>query len=329
VIAARIEALVIARAQKPQRAAELVAALVRYTPVTLTDGAWRERIEATIEDLRAREILDAKLQADRDELVQRIGKHTAKTWQQLAGKTLPALGLGIAGDDGKTLAKLGDSTHPWAAAITARALGLWTEGPPPTLGAACDAYAWRELALPGKPKRCPPEIRAVFLQRALASDAGPPERQVRLYAAAAVGAPRGEPGLLRDALVRMWCAGKQVQRAAPPGARRAVPDSSAERGDNPRPFVVEVRDVASATREGVFGDRKVFIASVWNELRRHPTWSSLTLDEFKTRLLAAHRAGDLALARADLVAAMDPELVAASETRTEGASFHFIVRETP
>jgi hypothetical protein len=66
---------------------------------------------------------------------------------------------------------------------------------------------------------------------------------------------------------------------------------------------------------------------VWHELRKRPRWSAITLDELKARLVAAHRAGELVLARADLVAAMDPALVAASEITTDGASFHFIVKE--
>jgi hypothetical protein len=228
---------------------------------------------------------------------------------EIADRVLPALGLGVAPGDAKALAKLAGRDE-WTAAIMARALGLWTDGPPPSLAAVCDAYAWRELALPGKPKRCPPEIRAVFVQRALHSEPGPPELQVRLFAAKTVGAPRAELRVIRDALVRAWCSGK------PLGAAREA-----------QPFASCVREVASVAHDGVFGDRKVFISSVWNELRRSPAWSSLTLDEFKSRLVAAHRAGDLALARADLVAAMDPELVAASETTTDGASFHFIVRE--
>ena len=49
-------------------------------------------------------------------------------------------------------------------------------------------------------------------------------------------------------------------------------------------------------------------------------------DELKERLFEAHRRGELELARADLVAAMDPALVAASEMFGGGARFHFIVR---
>jgi hypothetical protein len=77
----------------------------------------------------------------------------------------------------------------------------------------------------------------------------------------------------------------------------------------------------------VFGDRKVFISAVWDALRATPAWAALELDELKARLVAAHRSRELVLARADLVAAMDPALVAASETRTDGATFHFVIRE--
>jgi hypothetical protein len=85
--------------------------------------------------------------------------------------------------------------------------------------------------------------------------------------------------------------------------------------------------VAAAAREGVFGERKVFISAIWSALRAMPAWASLELDELKERLVEAHRRRELVLARADLVAAMDPDLVAASETRTDGATVHFVVRE--
>ena len=64
-----------------------------------------------------------------------------------------------------------------------------------------------------------------------------------------------------------------------------------------------------------------------DQLRRDPRWARLGLAGFKADLVAAHRAGELALARADLVAAMDPALVAASEIAVDGASFHFVVKE--
>lgn len=296
----RLETLVIARAAtsaKPLAGHDVAKQLQRFAPATTSEAAWRELVEPIAERVGT---------PDRAELVRRIGKHTARTWAQLVERVFPALALGIAPDDAKAHARLA-GRDAWAAAIAARALGVWTAGPPPSLAAVCDAFAWQRLGLAGKPKRCPPEIRAVFFQRELATDAGAPDRLLRLYAARSIDAPRPELRALRDALVRSWLLGRGLGAAS---------------------FADEVRDVARTATHGVFGDRKVFISSVWDELRRQPTWSALTLDEFKARLVTAHRAGDLVLARADLVAAMNPELVAASETTTDGASFHFIVRET-
>ena len=298
----RIVTLAIARiatSTRPLATPDIAKELHRFAPSTLDEPSWRAHVTPLVDAARPL--------ASADELARRIGKHAPRRWQGYVERVIPALALGVAPDDAKAHAKL-TGRDEWTAAIAARALGLWTVGPPPSLPALCDAYAWQQLGLGGKPKRCPPEVRALFFQRALAVDAAPPDRLVRLYAAKQVGAIRPDLRALREALVRAWLAGNEL---------------------GPPSFAAEVRDVARGARAGVFGDRKVFISSVWDELRRHPTWSALTLDEFKARLVRAHRDGDVVLARADLVAAMDPSLVAASETTTDGASFHFIVREAP
>jgi hypothetical protein len=98
-------------------------------------------------------------------------------------------------------------------------------------------------------------------------------------------------------------------------------------GDAPVPFAAAVLRAADAVVDGWFGDRKVFVSAVWDQLRRDPRWAERGLAGFKADLVAAHRAGELTLARADLVAAMDPALVAASEIAVDGASFHFVVKE--
>jgi hypothetical protein len=312
-VASRLEALVVARAHATRSALsvlELVQPLDRFAPGELTQAAWRDRLAAIASDLRTRGVLEPGHRLhDGDELARRIGQHGARSWPQLAERVLPALGLGIPADDGKAQARLA-GRDAWAAAIVGRSLGLWRDGPPPSLPAVCDALTWRELGLVGKPKRCPAEIRALFVQRRLASDPGPPERLVRVLAAREVGAPRPELRALRDALVRCWLAGRTL----------GTPDAS---------FADAVLAAAGATRDGWFGDRKVFVSAVWDELRKRPPWAAIALDDFKARLVAAHRAGELTLARADLVAAMDPALVAASEIAADGASFHFIVKEPP
>lgn len=91
-------------------------------------------------------------------------------------------------------------------------------------------------------------------------------------------------------------------------------------------FIATVNQVATQIGpEGRMGDRKVFISEVWDVVSEDPRYSRMGVDAFKDRLLA-HR-DKILLARADLVAAMDPTLVEASETgsRALGATYHFVV----
>ncbi len=76
-----------------------------------------------------------------------------------------------------------------------------------------------------------------------------------------------------------------------------------------------------------FHDNKAFIAPLWRAGQREPNFPRLSLDEFKQRLLEANAAGLLHLSRADLVQAMDPRLVAESETAYLNATFHFVLLE--
>jgi len=89
-------------------------------------------------------------------------------------------------------------------------------------------------------------------------------------------------------------------------------------------FALLVRAVSTALPAvGRFGDRKVFTAAVHAALGGEDTIST---DAFNSRLVAAMRAGQLELARADLVAAMDPDLVAASEVDLgSGVTYHVVV----
>lgn len=297
----RLDLLVLARlATTPDRPAHgaLAASLRRFAPTTMTDADWLAAVASSAERV-------ASLEAA-SEVARRLGIAGTRTWKQLAERILPALGLGLAASDEKAIAKLAGRDE-WTAAIAGRALGLWTEGPPPSLSVLCDGYAWRSLGLAGRPKRCPPEVRALFLQRELQAPPGPPDRLLRLLAARELGAPRPELRVLRDSLVRRWLSGRSLGVSAS--------------------FARDVHDAARTAQDGVFGGRKVFISAVWDQLRRDGRWASLSIPEFKRRLLDAQRAGEVELARADLVAAMDPRLVADSETLADGASFHFIVRE--
>ena len=71
-----------------------------------------------------------------------------------------------------------------------------------------------------------------------------------------------------------------------------------------------------------YGTRKVFLAAVHAALGGE---GAIGLEAFKQRMVAAHRAGLVVLARADLVAAMPRAAVAASEVSDGCAEFHFVL----
>jgi hypothetical protein len=100
------------------------------------------------------------------------------------------------------------------------------------------------------------------------------------------------------------------------------------------------RALADVQDAGRFGDRKVFIASLWIKMLGIEAQTGgiltdgATIDHFKAWLLRARlltRDGTedgarlVVLCRADLVAAMDPARVAGSETLADGAAFHFVL----
>ncbi len=107
--------------------------------------------------------------------------------------------------------------------------------------------------------------------------------------------------------------------AAPGGEVAKSDDASRKFGD-------DVNRVASSVppdHKERFGDRKVFIHHVHHEMKRHGLFSG-DLKDFKERVVRAHKNGHVEASRADLVSAMDHHSVSQSETKADGATFHFI-----
>jgi hypothetical protein len=82
--------------------------------------------------------------------------------------------------------------------------------------------------------------------------------------------------------------------------------------------------IARVPEGGRFGTRKVFVSAIWDAIPVAGR-NRLSLDDFKSHLIAAQRAQLLSLARADLVAAMPGAAVAASEITHHGATYHFVI----
>ena len=135
------------------------------------------------------------------------------------------------------------------------------------------------------------------------------------------------------------------------GTSRAVPSAMANTTCLDRTPTFNDLEVANLVHsalttvlgDGRFGDRKVFIASLWATMLRMDADTGRTLTEgatlehfkawlLRSRLLTRDGTEDgaplVVLCRADLVAAMDPRMVAASETVIDGATFHFVIDPT-
>lgn len=88
---------------------------------------------------------------------------------------------------------------------------------------------------------------------------------------------------------------------------------------------IEGETDAGGRARGRFGGRKVFLAALRRALRG-TDYDKLPRADVDELLLRAHRAGLLQLARADLVAAMDPDEIRDSLiVHPSGAEFHFVI----
>lgn len=261
------------------------------------------------------------------------------TWAKLRSAHLPALALGLdplpSGDSARRFATKGG----FEAALLTSAHGLPLSGVP-TAKQAADALLWKAL---GVNSAAPFTLAAVkrWLLARDAAEVGPgpapadEKKAMRRMVVRAAGARRDAPAELREAVVRRWVAGAaSSSRAAPAPSEeplpavleyRPQPDAGAiERPFDLHAFAREVLQVADDCPSGRFGASRVFIAHVWRALRARPGYEQLEIDAFKRRLVEANQARLLDLGRADLVEAMDPEDVRASETRHLGAAFHFV-----
>lgn len=118
---------------------------------------------------------------------------------------------------------------------------------------------------------------------------------------------------------------RRASAAVPLGDEAAVDPALALTTCSLAEFAAAVRRAVAAIGHDAhqrYGLRKVFLAAVHAALGGEGT---IDLEAFKRRMVSAHRAGLLVLARADLVAAMPLAAVASSEVSAGGAEFHFVL----
>jgi len=160
------------------------------------------------------------------------------------------------------------------------------------------------------------------LSRLMGSERLTKEKLIKQLPLFETGLTAASANAARCKVVRDWLGG------APLAPQPAPPEPQpSEQFDLPV-FAATVRALAaSSPPHDRFHDNKVFIAALWRASQREPNFPRVSLAEFKQRLVEANCNNLLHLSRADLVQAMDPQLVGDSETEYLNATFHFVLLE--
>jgi hypothetical protein len=247
------------------------------------------------------------------------------TWDKLKKTYLQALALGLPVPGGAAAGRFATDTGFKAALLKDQfALPL---DPYPTLPQAADALAWKLLGFDSKEKFTLGAVKRAVFNRALGGHPQADDKKaLNQLLAQAVEARRDDANELRLAAFRRWL--DQGQAAPEPLQTDHAPGEGAP-VDLPT-FARTILEAARSSLTGWFGNNKVFIAHVWRAVQDSPALWGLDFDAFKRKLGEANQARLLDLSRADLVEAMDPEDVRASETRYLGAIYHFVrIDEAP
>jgi uncharacterized protein (DUF2267 family) len=217
-----------------------------------------------------------------------------------------------AGLSASAAAKL-DNGDKLAAFILKRKYGL-SAGAGATVSQVLQAIACKELGF--SEETTLDGLLSAVLSRLMGSERLTKEKLVKQIPLFETGLTAAKADAARCKVVRDWLGGAAPSEAPTPETF----DLST--------FAETVRALAaSSPPQDRFHDNKVFIAALWRASQREPSFPRLSLPDFKRRLVEANSQNLLHLSRADLVQAMDPQLVADSETSFLNANFHFVLIE--
>jgi hypothetical protein len=304
-----------------------------------TGAEWTERLERTLEQLESDGSVVRKkpLKGKIDSFVLAPEGRTRAlasldvealppktTWAALKKSFLPARALGLPGPKGERLKSFSGKPGFKAAALRARfdlPLPEYPKGPEVER-----VLLWKLLGFPenSAKKFDIAAVKAAVLQRELGDHrAGTVSKQSDRLLAKTLGARNDKADELRLAALRQWLDQDAAGPPAAPPTNANGPPPQTDEALELKTFAARVLEAARSSPSGRFGD-KVFIAHVWRAARNDPALGSLGLDEFKHRLGEANQVRLLDLSRADMVEAMDQADVHESETRYQGATFHFV-----
>jgi hypothetical protein len=162
-------------------------------------------------------------------------------------------------------------------------------------------------------------------------DGGDPSSVLAALARRALGLPEtAEPLEFKDALRAVFLMGRSPTPIDETGGNGHNGHSGPVSGTVPlrlehcdlREFAQQVTEAARSSATGRWHGA-VFISHVWSTLQARGNVGT-TFEKFKRRLIEAYQQDLIELSRADLVDAMPPADVSASETVHSGARFHFV-----
>ena len=237
-------------------------------------------------------------------------------WSTVIAKYLFPKAAGLSAN---AAAKL-DSGDKLAAFVLKRKYGL-AAGAGSTVNQVLEAVACKRLGF--SEETTLDGLLCAVLSRLMGSERLTKEKLVKQLPLFETGLTAASADAARCKVVRDWLGGA----ALPPQPLQQPEPPPAEPFDLPV-FAATVRALAaSSPPQDRFHDNKVFIAALWRASQREPNFPRVSLAEFKQRLVEANSQNLLHLSRADLVQAMDPQLVADSETEYLNATFHFVLLE--
>jgi hypothetical protein len=344
----KIELIVLSRlsCSKTPTTDEIGRAITSCDPSTQFSRPVQEVAADTLSALRRRGLVRDKAKKLTNEgarfLRTMFGVTRPPNWEEIRAKHLPAVGLGLEPGSEQARKALRD-----AGTIGAALLQGQLDDDAALLCIAADALIAKLLGIEPGPLTLA-RIRTQVLAREMRSELKRlPKKKtvVKLVTEQTLG-----EALTTKAAIAQALSLRGISRIGAPtdhdGAQIPPPSTpyrhTEARSTAPasRPFEASPADTLLALvreaiprigSDGRFGPEKVFVSAIWRRIESDSRVPDLSLDRFKRWLVAANRDQLLDLARADLVAAMDAKLVAESEIRDLGSTFHFVVdrRLTP
>lgn len=320
---------------------ELKAALKAIAGSELSNAAYTEQIETTLTNLSEQDYTQP-VSSSRHQLSDRGRQHILdalrlKTlpprlqWKTLKNTDWIAHALNLPALSTETRKRLGES-NGLRSAILQQGFDL-PIAPFSTLTQARNALLWQHLCNPQTAENLQvqlPDLRqqafnqgtvmATLLNDLLQTPKPLPwDKALSQLVAKVAQAKRTTPDELRTAILR-----QAVTSAAPPPPKTDTPTTNTSPTLSDEAFAELTLNAAKATHDGRLGDSKVFISRVWATLQQQHPDLTLSLEDFKQRLLTANQQRRLDLSRADLAYALDANDVSASEINHLNSTFHFV-----